>query len=123
MADRLDAFLSHRGFGSRSQVRGLVRSGAVSLDGKTCRDQAARVEGRVVSVDGQVVPVGASSATLLLNKPLGYACSHDRDERAPLLEESSIPQGLRATSRSQSAPAASTATTPRPAHASPPIAT
>lgn len=86
MADRLDAFLAHRGFGSRSQVRSLVRSGVVALDGVVCRDQSARVDGRTVSVEGQEVPVGASEATLLVHKPIGYACSHDERE-APLLDE------------------------------------
>jgi 16S rRNA pseudouridine516 synthase len=86
MADRLDAFLAHRGFGTRSLVRVLVRSGAVTLDGVVVRDQAARVDGRLVRVDGVEVPVGPDSATMLLNKPLGYACSHDERE-APLIEE------------------------------------
>jgi 16S rRNA pseudouridine516 synthase len=86
MADRLDAFLSHRGFGSRSVVRGLVRSGTVTLNGKVCRDQSARVDGREVSVKGEVVPVGVYAATLILNKPRGYACSHDTRE-APLVDE------------------------------------
>ena len=50
--DRLDAFLAHRGFGTRSQVRSLVKSGVVALAGVVCRDQAARVEGRAVTVQG-----------------------------------------------------------------------
>jgi len=86
MADRLDAFLAHRGFGTRSLVRTLVRSGAVTLDHEVIRDQAARVDGRCVRVDGVEVPVGPDAATMLLNKPLGYACSHDSRE-APLIEE------------------------------------
>lgn len=86
MATRLDAFLSHRGFGSRSQVRGIIRSGRVTLAGQVCRDQGEHVDGNVVRVDGQIIAEGVESATLLLNKPLGYACSHDPKE-APLVEE------------------------------------
>jgi 16S rRNA pseudouridine516 synthase len=86
MADRLDAFLAHRGFGTRSQVRSLVKSGVVALNGVVCRDQAARVEGRAVSVQGRVVEVGASEATLLFHKPIGYACSNDPSE-SPLIGE------------------------------------
>lgn len=86
MAYRLDAFLSHRGFGTRSQVRGLIRRGRVTLAGAVCRDQSEHVAEREVRVDGAVVEVGVSSATLLLHKPTGYACSHDERE-APLLEE------------------------------------
>jgi 16S rRNA pseudouridine516 synthase len=86
MATRLDAFLSHRGFGSRSQSRDLVRRGRVTVDGAVCRDPGAHVDGRVIAVDRRTVEEGAATATLLLNKPLGFACSHDPAE-APLVEE------------------------------------
>lgn len=85
MSERLDGWLSHRGFGTRSEVRVLVRAGRVALDGVVCRDQGRRVAG-TVTVDGQAVAEGPSAATLLLHKPLGYACSHDPRE-APLVEE------------------------------------
>jgi 16S rRNA pseudouridine516 synthase len=86
MAYRLDAFLSHRGFGTRSHVRGLIRRGRVTLAGEICRDQGEHVAEREVRVDGNVIAVGVTSATLLLHKPIGYACSHDERE-APLMEE------------------------------------
>jgi 16S rRNA pseudouridine516 synthase len=86
MATRLDAFLSHRGFGSRSQVRDLIRRGRVRLGDQVCRDHGRHIDGLVVQVDGRVVVEGVASATLLLNKPLGLACSHDPAE-APLVEE------------------------------------
>jgi 16S rRNA pseudouridine516 synthase len=86
MAIRLDAFLSHRGFGSRSQVREIIRKGRVTVAGVVCRGQGEHVADRPVCVDGELIVVGASEATLILNKPLGYACSHDAAE-APLLEE------------------------------------
>jgi 16S rRNA pseudouridine516 synthase len=86
MSDRLDAFLSRRGFGSRSEVRRLIRGGRVTVAGEPCRDQARQLRGHAVQVDGQAVPVGVEQATLLLNKPLGHACSHDPAE-APLIEE------------------------------------
>jgi 16S rRNA pseudouridine516 synthase len=86
MATRLDAFLSHRGFGSRSQVRALIRSGRVKVSGTICREQGIHVDEQVVRVDDQSIDVGVESATLIFNKPLGYACSHDPAE-APLIEE------------------------------------
>lgn len=86
MAVRLDAFLSHRGFGTRSQVRNLIRSGRVTLAGLVCRDHGEHVGSNVVRVDGEVIVEGVEQATLLLNKPLGFACSHDPRE-APLVEE------------------------------------
>ncbi len=86
MSDRLDAFLSRRGFGSRSEVRAVIRSGRVTVAGERCRDQARQLRGDAVAVDGTPIAVGVGEATLLLNKPLGHACSHDPAE-APLIEE------------------------------------
>jgi 16S rRNA pseudouridine516 synthase len=86
VAERLDSFLAHRGFGTRSEVRLLVRRGAVTLDGRPCRNPAQHIGELAVSVDGDLVERGVASATLLMHKPLGCACSHDPSE-APLLDE------------------------------------
>ena len=93
MSERLDAYLSHRGFGSRSEVRDLIRGGAVALDGIVARDASRHVGDAVVTVRGATVADGPDAATLVLHKPIGYACSHDQSE-APLLEEL-IPAELR----------------------------
>lgn len=93
MNERLDAYLSRRGFGSRSEVRDLIRAGAVTLDGRPMRDPAHHVAQAAVAVRGTVIIDGPAAATLILHKPIGYACSHDVRE-APLLEEL-IPAELR----------------------------
>ena len=93
MATRLDAFLSHRGFGSRSQVRELIRSGRVKVSGSVCREHGQHVDDQIVRVDDKPIDVGVESATLIFNKPLGYACSHDERE-APLVEEL-VPEAFR----------------------------
>jgi 16S rRNA pseudouridine516 synthase len=64
----------------------VIRSGRVTVDGQACRDQARHVQGGQVRVDGVPIAIGVSEATVVLHKPLGYACSHDPAE-APLLEE------------------------------------
>jgi 16S rRNA pseudouridine516 synthase len=92
MPERLDAYIARRGFGSRSEAKTLIRHGAVTISGVPCRDPAAAVEGPV-AVHGAEVVEGPDAATLLLNKPLGYACSHDERE-APLVEEL-IPERFR----------------------------
>jgi 16S rRNA pseudouridine516 synthase len=84
MSDRIDAFLAHRGFGTRSSVRELIRRGAVRVGGHRVNDYGHQVAGQEVKVKGQVVPVGIFDATLLVHKPLGVSCSHDERE-APLL--------------------------------------
>jgi 16S rRNA pseudouridine516 synthase len=93
MAERLDAYLSHRGFGSRSETRDLIRGGGVTIAGAPCRDPARHVAGEVIAVRGQDVVDGPDAATLIMHKPLGYACSRDERE-APLLDEL-VPPALR----------------------------
>jgi len=83
---RLDAFLSHHGFGTRSEVRTLLRRGRVVVAGRTCTDAGMKIGDEVVSVDGDPVERNPTAATLLLHKPLGYASSHDPAE-APLVDE------------------------------------
>ncbi len=85
MSDRLDAFLSHQGLGTRSEVRDLIRAGLVTLDGAVCRQHGELVRGRPVTARGKPVEPGIAEATLLVHKPTGLACSHDPRE-APLLE-------------------------------------
>lgn len=85
MSERLDAFLAHQGLGTRSEVRGLIRSGKVTVDGVVCRDFARHLRGEAVTARGVPVVEGITEATLLVHKPLGLACSHDIAE-APLLE-------------------------------------
>lgn len=88
MGERLDAYLSHRGHGSRSEVKAMIRRGGVAVDGDPCRDPGRHVDPgvTVIEVDGGPVPVGVSAATLVFHKPVGYSCSHDPRE-APLIEE------------------------------------
>lgn len=85
MSDRLDAFLSQNGFGTRSAVRQMIHYGAVKVDGKTVREHGHLVRGGRVTVRGQEVVELITSATLILNKPLGHSCSHDPAE-APLID-------------------------------------
>ncbi|MBN8526275.1 MAG: rRNA pseudouridine synthase [Planctomycetes bacterium] len=91
MADRLDAFLAHQGLGTRSEVRGLIRSGLVTVGGVVCRNHAEPLRGRPVTARGRPVVAGPEDATLLLHKPLGLSCSHDPAE-APLLESAYPPE-------------------------------
>jgi 16S rRNA pseudouridine516 synthase len=90
MPERIDAFLSHRGFGSRREVRALIQAGVVRVGGRTVRDHGHHVGDAEVYVRGQLVEVGIWEATLVVNKPLGQACSHDPNE-APLIYDAVPP--------------------------------
>lgn len=83
MSERLDAFLSRAGHGTRSEVRRLVRAGRVRVDGVVVRSQSAKIAGEV-TLDGEPVVPPPDSITAILYKPLGVSCSHDQAE-APLV--------------------------------------
>lgn len=90
---RLDALLSRYGYCSRSEARGWLKAGRVTVSGKPARspnDKAAPVS---VLVDG--VPIEHPDGILaLLHKPTGYVCSHDAGE-GPTIYDLLPPQWLR----------------------------
>jgi len=81
VAERLDAFLAHRGHGSRSEVKARIRRGEVRVDGQVCRDPGIHVDVTAdIRVGDETVEDGLHEATLILHKPVGYSCSHDQRE-------------------------------------------
>ena len=80
---RLDKILSHTGFGSRREVRDLLRARRVMVNGQvvTGGELGIDPEQDLVLVDGQ--PVQYREFTyLMLNKPAGYLTA-TRDRYAP----------------------------------------
>ena len=83
MSSRLDALVAQAGWGSRSMVGKLIRSGAVAVDGAVCRDRARQItESAAISVHGQTLVT--IPRVVLLHKASGYACSRDQRE-SPLV--------------------------------------
>ena len=78
---RLDAMLSRLGFGSRSEVQKLIRSGAVRVDGKPVLSPAQTLSGGEVSVWGEPVDTRLERH-IMLNKPAGVLTAAD-DPRQP----------------------------------------
>lgn len=71
--ERLDKVLSNMGIGSRKEVKALVKSGEVLIDGKAARDAGMQVdpyENEIV-VCGQVLEY-RKFIYLMLNKPAGF---------------------------------------------------
>lgn len=71
--ERLDKFLCDCGIGTRSQVKSILKTGAVTVDGKPVKDGSLKIDpekmqichhGEVLRLRGQVV--------LMLHKPAGY---------------------------------------------------
>jgi 16S rRNA pseudouridine516 synthase len=72
---RLDRLLANLGYGSRTEVQRLIRSGRVSRDGNVVRDPAGSVSAAGITVDGE--PLDHPDGVLVvLHKPVGYVCSH-----------------------------------------------
>ncbi len=83
---RLDRLLANTGVGSRSEVKTLIGRGHCTIDGVIVRDPSMKVsDPSKVLFAGEPLdrPFGVF---VVLNKPVGYACSHDVSE-APLVDE------------------------------------
>ena len=80
---RLDKFLADCGIGTRTEVKKMIRSGAVSVNGKTATkaDLHLNPETDTVTAFGQEV-IYREFIYLMLNKPQGYL-SATRDGRTP----------------------------------------
>nr|WP_210301870.1 16S rRNA pseudouridine(516) synthase [Methylobacterium brachythecii] len=79
--------LANLGYGSRREIQGLARAGAVVLDGKPIGDAAGRIALEPdlparMSIDGEPLDPLPGLA-LVLHKPVGVTCSHK--EAGPLV--------------------------------------
>jgi 16S rRNA pseudouridine516 synthase len=71
--------LANLGYGSRTEVQRLIRSGRVSRDDVVVRDPAVSVSAAGLLVDGS--PLDHPDGVLvMLHKPAGYVCSHNDGE-------------------------------------------
>ncbi len=84
---RLDKFLAECGIGTRTEVKKLIRSGAISLNGKpaTKADVHLDPDSDTVFAFGQKIQY-RKFIYLMLNKPQGYL-SATRDGRTPTVME------------------------------------
>lgn len=84
---RLDRFLAECGLGTRSEVKKIIRSGAVAIGGKpvTKPDIHLDVNSDTVTLSGKEV-IYRRFIYLMLNKPQGYI-STTRDGKTPTVME------------------------------------
>jgi 16S rRNA pseudouridine516 synthase len=81
--ERLDKFLCDSGIGSRSQVKGILKSGRVTVDGIAQRDGSRKIDPQtqLVCCDGEVLG-GKRRVVLMLNKPAGFVtATEDKNDR------------------------------------------
>ena len=81
--ERLDKFLCDCGVGTRSQVKAILKSGAVTVDGIPERDNGRKVDPQKQVICYQGERLGkAGRVVVMLNKPEGYVtATEDARER------------------------------------------
>lgn len=81
--ERLDKFLCDCGLGTRSQMKAVLKSGRVTVDGKAEKDGSRKIDPatQIVCLDGQAVG-SVGTVVLMLNKPAGYVtATEDKTEK------------------------------------------
>ena len=85
--ERLDKFLCDSGAGTRSQVKVILKSGAVTVDGVPVKDGSIKIDPAkaVVCLRGQTLG-GKKRTVLMLHKPAGYVTATE-DKNDPTVME------------------------------------
>ena len=81
--ERLDKFLCDSGIGTRSQVKVILKTGRVTVDGKAEKDGSKKIDPAVqtVCLDGEALG-GKRQIVVMLNKPAGFVtATEDKVER------------------------------------------
>ena len=92
--ERLDKFLCDSGVGSRSQVKAILKSGRVTVDGKPEKDPGKKIDPQTqkIAMDGDVLG-GMRRAVIMLNKPAGFVTATEDPVEKTVMEL--IPQELK----------------------------
>ena len=81
--ERLDKFLCDCGVGTRSQVKGILKSGRVTVDAVAEKDPARKIDPatQTICLDGQSLGK-RGTVVIMLNKPAGFVtATEDKVER------------------------------------------
>ena len=92
--ERLDKFLCDSGVGTRSQVKQILKTGAVTVDGVAVRDGSVKIDPAqaVILFRGQRLG-GKKRTVLMLHKPAGFVtATEDKTDRTVM---EMIPQQFR----------------------------
>ena len=85
--ERLDKILSNMGYGSRKDIKMVMKNGRVQIDGKIIKDSSLKVDpyNTIISIDGEVVQY-REYIYLMLNKPDGVVSSTDDPLNSTVLD-------------------------------------
>jgi len=85
--ERLDKYLCDCGVGTRSQVKLILKSGRVTLDGVPVKDGSMKIDPAVnnVCLDGTAL-AASGCVVVMLNKPAGYVTATEDGEHKTVME-------------------------------------
>ena len=85
--ERLDKFLCDSGVGTRSQVKVILKSGRVTVDGKPEKDPGRKIDpaANEICLDGEVLG-GARRMVVMLNKPAGFVTATEDPVEKTVME-------------------------------------
>ena len=85
--ERLDKFLCDSGVGTRSQVKAILKSGRVTVDGKPEKDNSRKVDPakNVICLDGELLG-GKRRMVVMLNKPAGFVTATEDPVEKTVME-------------------------------------
>ena len=92
--ERLDKFLCDSGVGTRSQVKVILKSGRVTVDGKPEKDNSRKIDPAVhkIALDGELLG-GYRRMVVMLNKPAGYVTATEDPVERTVMEL--LPEGMK----------------------------
>ena len=85
--ERLDKFLCDSGVGTRSQVKVILKSGRVTVDGKPEKDPGKKIDpaSQKIALDGDILG-GMRRAVIMLNKPAGFVTATEDPVEKTVME-------------------------------------
>ena len=92
--ERLDKFLCDSGVGTRSQVKVILKSGRVTVDGKPEKDPGRKIDSakQIICLDGEQLG-GMRRVVIMLNNPAGFVTATEDPVENTVMEL--IPQELK----------------------------
>lgn len=92
--ERLDKYLCDCGVGTRSQVKGILKTGAVAVDGVICRDGSAKIDAQTAKVTLAGEPVAKlGTIVVMMNKPAGFVTATEDAREKTVMEL--LPENLK----------------------------
>ena len=85
--ERLDKFLCDSGAGTRSQVKQILKTGRISVDGKPEKDGSRKIDPdtQAVTLDGEPLS-GRRRLVVMLNKPTGFVTATEDARQKTVME-------------------------------------